>query len=455
MNLGNVVSKVGGQAAAGAATNAAGTAASNVASSAASQATNATANAATNAVNGTSALKLDAAPTPNSNIPQNPLDGANNSNIVDFPGNDKPADNQDKLGEVLNYPGNENGNPNQQNLQPGDKVEPGKKVNEQGEVEDTGTKKTVKAVGRVAAAYFTGGESIGMDDTIANSRLGDKVIGVVSDAAEKTPGVKQVGELADELGVADGVNDALDAVGKAKNGDIKGAIDSTKKLKKDVDKLQKKVIMMVIQAALAILVPILFTAVIIVGVCGPVLGGFLDVVEGAGEVITGDGESETPPDNGGGNADDLINEIPGYEDLSPARQNILAAAAAAVSNNTPYNWGGHPSGPGLSGIPAAGLDCAGFVQWSLWTGLGTNPGYLTTSEISNRIGSDFIEISASELQPGDIGLKRRGGSVEGNTNHTGIYAGNGQWFHAANSSVGVIRGSYSSFTIYLRYRGVN
>ena len=53
-------------------------------------------------------------------------------------------------------------------LKPGDKVDTGKQINEKGEVEDSSTKKTLKAVGRGAAAYFSGGSSIGKDSKISS-----------------------------------------------------------------------------------------------------------------------------------------------------------------------------------------------------------------------------------------------------------------------------------------------
>lgn len=350
------------------------------------------------------------------------------------------------------------GNPEEEGPKPGDKAGTGKQVGENGEIEDSSTKKTVKAIGRGAAAYFTGGESIGKDQQIANMKPVDDAIGVVSDKLDKVPGVEQISKELDKAGLADGVNDVLDTVGNAKNGDIKGAVESGKKAVKDVDKAkkyaQKKVLMVVFPAiAFALLGMIIFVVIL-----SPVLGGFLDLVEDAEEIASGFTETVVDEfifDNNGLEVTaNIISEIEGFENLSEARQKIVAAAASAVAAKTKYSYGSHPHGPGLTGIPSAGLDCAGFVQWALWTGLGGNPGYLTTQVISNKIGTDFIQISESELQPGDIGLKRTGGSEGNNYNHTGIYVGNNQWIHASNSKTGVIRGSYSEFTIFLRYKGV-
>ena len=363
---------------------------------------------------------------------------------------------------TLSNPSNEVNNTNateESGPKPGDKIGDGKQVDEDGNIEDSSTKKTLKAVGRGAAAYFTKGESIGKDKDLANFQPVDKTLGVVSDTLDKVPGVEEISDELDEAGLADGVNDALDTVGSIKNGDIGETIESGDKLLKDVDKTKeyfKKKVLMII---LSLILFFFFTIIFIIAICGPVLGGFLDVVESAengiaeigetiGDIFTFDKENQETTGQ-------MISEIADFENLSDARQKIVEAAASAVAANIPYKYGSHPHAAGLMGIPTAGLDCAGFVQWALWTGLGGNPGYLTTATISSKIGTDFIQINESELQPGDIGLKRTGGSDGDNYNHTGIYAGNGQWFHASGSKTGVVRGSYSGFTIFLRYKGVN
>lgn len=337
---------------------------------------------------------------------------------------------------------------------PGDKVDTGKQINENGEVEDSSTKKTLKAVGRGAAAYFSKGESIGKDSQILNSAPVDKTIGVVSDQLEKVPGVEEISKELDEAGVSDGVNDALDAVGAAKNGDIAGTIESAKKLKKDTKKLKKKIII----SAVGILTPLFLTVICVCVIFGPIIGGFLDVVEGDDLEDNLTGEVDNPyGDTDQEQTGNIIGTVEDFENLSDARKAIIEAAAAAVAAEVPYSYGSHPFGSGLRGIPEAGLDCAGFVQWALWTGLGGNPGRLTTQVISDKIGKDFIQISASELKPGDIGLKRLGGSTGDNYNHTGIYAGNGSWFHASSGkrTHKVVKSNYSGFTIYLRYKGVD
>ena len=190
-----------------------------------------------------------------------------------------------------------------------------------------------------------------------------------------------------------------------------------------------------------------------------VVGGFMEVTDKIQEWVSNVVEDveqvgETNYTAKEYDVNGLLAKVPNYDSLSSTRKSILNAAAEVVAAGYPYNWGGHPSGPGLSGVPSTGLDCAGFVQYSLWTGTGSSPGYLTTGTISSKIGTDFIEIDCVHAKPGDIGLKRRGGSTEGSTNHTGIYAGNGLWFHAASKKTGIVMGTYSNFKICLRYKGV-
>ncbi len=417
------------------------------------------ANQASNATSGSNALKLE--PT-SSNITSIPNIESNTNNIVNFPGNDSPVTEENNQNNIVDFPNRESDDANppvEEGPKPGDKVDTGKQLNENGEVEDSSTKKTLKAVGRGAAAYFSGGSSIGKDQAIVNSQPVDKAIGVVSDTVDKVPGAEEITKALDEAGIADGVNDALDVVGNAKNGDIKGTIESAQKLAKDgkkANKTIKKKMLLMMAPAIAIC---FFLLAIFVVVLGPVLGGFIDVVEGVGDTVGGAFESAGNflfGENEANVAIDLVTQVPDYEELSEARQKIVSAAASAVAAKIPYQLGSHASGPGLENIPSSGLDCSAFVEWAIWTGTGTRPGYLTTAVISSRIGKDFIVISKDQLQPGDIGLKRRGGSSDDNYNHTGIYAGNGQWFHASGGSTRkVVRNNYGGFKIYLRYVGAD
>lgn len=449
MNLGNIASG---------ATNAAGSAATNVAGGAAS---NVAGGATNNALNNAASV-----------VPNMPGVGTNLSNPGNLgsslPGldNNLPAQTggPSPSGGDIEPPQNNGGgtppnnedNSNNQNEQapegpaPGTKVAPGKEVGKDGQIKDSSTKKLTTAVGQGAAAYFTGGESLGNDQMIKNNAIADRAIGVVSDVVEKSPGVKQMADELDEAGVIDAATDAMDLVGDIKNGDIGGAIEKAKDLKEDKAKMQKHAIKKMMPIIIASAAGGLLFIVLIMGIVSPIAGGIMDLTEKIGEFFDAVGDFLGNLFGGSDAYDILTDLVEDYDSLPEDRKKIVITAASALGQN--YNWGGHPSGPGYDGFPTTGLDCAGFVQWVLWTSYGVNPGYLTTSSISDLIGTKFQEISESELQPGDIGLKFRGSKV-GVTNHTGIYAGNGNWIHAAGSKQGVINSKYKNFTIFLRYVG--
>lgn len=441
MNMGNIASGV---------TNAAGASATNGLANAAGGATNNALNGATNVANKVpNNMGTNMAPpaTPGSSLPN--LD----NNMP--PENGVPSSGGEG-GEPPQNNGENKGNSNKQEEQapegaaPGTKVAPGKEVGKDGQVKDSSTKKLTTAVGQGAAAYFTGGESLGKDQMIKNNGLADKAIGVVSDVAEKTPGVKQIADQLDEAGVIDAATDAMDMVGDLKNGDIGGAIEKGKDLVKDKSKMQKHAMKKMLPIIIASAASGLLFIVLIIGIISPVAGGIMDLTEKIGEFFDAVGDFVGNLFGGSDAYDIMTDLVEDYDSLSEEQKKIVISAASALGQN--YNWGGHPSGPGYDGFPSTGLDCAGFVQWALWTAYGVNPGYLTTSSISDLIGTKFQEIDESELQPGDIGLKFRGSKV-GVTNHTGIYAGNGNWIHAAGSEYGVINSKYQNFTIFVRYVG--
>ncbi|MDE5630443.1 MAG: C40 family peptidase [Bacilli bacterium] len=441
MNIGNIASS---------ATTAAGSSATNGLANVAGGATNNALNGATNVANS----------VPN-NVGTNNVSPLSPSSSLPDLDNNMPSENG-KIslggdgGELpQNRGGNEDNSNNQEDqasegVAPGTKVAPGKEVGKDGQIKDSSTKKLTTAVGQGAAAYFTGGQSLGKDQMIKNNGLADKAIGVVSDVAEKTPGVKQVADALDEAGVIDAATDAMDMVGSIKNGDIGGAIEKGKDLAKDKSKMQKHVIKKMMPIIIISAGSGLLFIVLIIGIISPVAGGIMDLTEKVGEFFDAVGDFVGNLFGGSDAYDILTDLVEDYDSLSEEQKKIVIIAASALERN--YNWGGHPNGPGYDGFPTTGLDCAGFVQWVLWTAYGMNPGYLTTSSISDLIGSKFQEIDESELQPGDIGLKFRGSKVNV-TNHTGIYAGNGNWIHAAGAKQGVINSKYKNFTIFLRYVG--
>lgn len=138
------------------------------------------------------------------------------------------------------------------------------------------------------------------------------------------------------------------------------------------------------------------------------------------------------------------------EDIDIFRKNLLLFANS-LRGQIPYQWGGKASVPGYdptwwtfdekTGIQK-GLDCSGFVQWAFMTAGANKDLYQKLNSTTEILESDFKEIPYADLQPGDIGV-RKGIKV----NHTGIYAGNGLWFHCSSESNTVVLSNYG-FTYY-------
>ncbi len=138
------------------------------------------------------------------------------------------------------------------------------------------------------------------------------------------------------------------------------------------------------------------------------------------------------------------------EDIATFRKNVLLFANS-LRGQIPYQWGGKASAPGYdptwwtfdekTGIQK-GLDCSGFVQWAYLTAGANKDLYEKLNSTTEILQSDFKEIPYTDLHPGDIGVKK-GIKV----NHTGIYAGNGLWFHCSSEANTVVLSSYG-FTYY-------
>lgn len=123
----------------------------------------------------------------------------------------------------------------------------------------------------------------------------------------------------------------------------------------------------------------------------------------------------------------------GSKAVSPSRSGVRAInsdVAAAVLQTaaeylgTPYKYNG--SGPG-------GFDCSGFVKFVF-----SQHGYDLPRTAATQAGSG-LQVDKGDLMPGDIVYFRCSGS---SIDHSGIYAGNGQFIHSSSPrSGGVI---YSS-----------
>lgn len=376
-------------------------------------------------------------------------------------------ENNDKLNNIIdaNDAFNKENNGEQKNVDL-----TGKKVNENGNVEDSATKKTVKAIGRGAAAYFSGGKSLQYDQQVTNNRVGDKLIGVVSDELDKVPGVEKLAEGLDELNVADTANAAMDTVGNAMNGDVAGAVKSGAKTVKEAGKTVKNTEKAILSKVIIIVGPALIFFVIMIAILSPNSGGFIDLTnEGVTDNSSSGGSSSKPGPEDDGNyvdasavsnmdiqitesqIDYLKTSIPSWSTLNSFQKNIILASYSAIGK-IDYNWGGKPTSAGVQGI-GSGLDCSGFVSWAIWTASG-KPFNQSTDVMSSQMGSNGLKtIQKSELLPGDIVVMRR----PNNTGHALIYAGNSQYIHLSGKGQKVKMSGYTfnpeNTVYYGRYVG--
>lgn len=157
------------------------------------------------------------------------------------------------------------------------------------------------------------------------------------------------------------------------------------------------------------------------------------------------------PDN---NIGHILESIP--DGTNEVRAKIVETAVS-MTGKIPYCWGGAARSPGISGIPAAGLDCSHFVDWVYWTAIGNHLGNGNT-EILWGVSKN---ISQNNLKPGDLGFRYVPagyggiGGTAGHTNHVGIYvgkdeSGNEIWVHENGTADNVSAGTYNGFSYYRR-----
>ncbi|MCR5483097.1 MAG: C40 family peptidase [Bacilli bacterium] len=371
----------------------------------------------------------------------------------------------------------ENGNPTEPELKPGDKVAPGYEVGEDGKVKQSATSRFQSAFAGGAAAYFSGGnaEAAKAAKDVSNSKTGRRV----SDALEKNAAVKKTAEAAEQAGVLDTAEGVIDGVVAAKNMDVKALAENAKKIKQGKGKLKKFLIKRLVLTAIALLFPIIMGVLLL----SIVATAFADESDTSSSQVyentyeyewdekadTDDPGESGGDDSGGGSGggggghneyqghrlseeeiQKIISEIPGWDSLSQQRKSIIRAALSAVGLN--YLYGGKATGPGLGGIPSTGIDCSNFVNWAYWTGLGTNPGFGTTANIFNNSGGWFNQVSFDGMKPGDVGVRRANG--EG---HTAIFLGNNRWVHASSAKTGIKVSVYNTQNVFMRfysYKGI-
>lgn len=137
-------------------------------------------------------------------------------------------------------------------------------------------------------------------------------------------------------------------------------------------------------------------------------------------------------------------------DISDDRK-LLISKATSLIGKVPYQWGGKARKGGYDTLwwsldengEQRGLDCSGFVQWSMITA--EYPKEITDHFVSTKSILSYTQtISKDELQPGDLGLINNGQAI----NHVGIYLGDGYWIHCSSSNDTVVVEKTSMFKIF-------
>lgn len=159
------------------------------------------------------------------------------------------------------------------------------------------------------------------------------------------------------------------------------------------------------------------------------------------------------------------------DDVSEERVNVIAAAYSLVGK-VGYFWGGKstvigedPSWGSVSQVTAEGskstgtlraygLDCSGFVTWSVINGYENQA---MIASVGSGTSDQWVKanvVSEADAQPGDLVFQR--GPEAGSDNHVGILVGKtdaGDWIavHCSSSKNGVTVGeAYSASFRYIR-----
>ena len=159
------------------------------------------------------------------------------------------------------------------------------------------------------------------------------------------------------------------------------------------------------------------------------------------------------------------------DDVSEERVNVISAAYSLVGE-VGYFWGGKSTTLGMdpnwgqaaavtaegsrsSGtVRAYGLDCSGFVTWSVINGYQNQGMQAAVGDGTSDQWTKANVVSEADAQPGDLVFQR--GPEAGSDNHVGILCGKtdaGDWIavHCSSSKNGVTVGeAYSASFRYIR-----
>lgn len=135
---------------------------------------------------------------------------------------------------------------------------------------------------------------------------------------------------------------------------------------------------------------------------------------------------ETPSTNNNTNTSEDTTTAPTLPSLSTNGEQVVSFAKQYLGYR--YVLGGT--------TPASGFDCSGFIYYVF-----NSCGYSISRSLTSQANTG-IAVSKSELQPGDIVIFNNTSS--GALGHVGIYIGNGNMIHAANSKRGVVTDTINS-----------
>lgn len=141
-----------------------------------------------------------------------------------------------------------------------------------------------------------------------------------------------------------------------------------------------------------------------------------------------------------------IGEIPAETSSRSTETTRTASNQTATGNvvTTAQNYLGYNYVSGGQS-PSSGFDCSGFTQY-IYGQCGISLSRTAASQAKNG-----TEVSKAELQPGDlVYFSYYGGS---SIEHVGIYIGNGQFIHAANSKRGIVYDTIESGYYADNYKG--
>ncbi len=142
--------------------------------------------------------------------------------------------------------------------------------------------------------------------------------------------------------------------------------------------------------------------------------------------------------NNSSNSNSSNNESPSHSGSNSGNRNdIIEYAQKFVGNR--YVWGGTSL--------TRGADCSGFVQ-----AVYADFGYRIPRVSRDQAASAGKRVSEADMLPGDLVFYA---NSSGTVNHVGMYIGNGQIVHAANSRQGIIRSNVRYRDIYCVRRVIN